>query len=119
MIWLSRQPKRPTNEKSQQTFVAGILGKNGAIGLCGRLGLSGFLTIGHCLAILLLEALDASRGVNELLLTGKKWVAVRAYFEAQHVAIGRRPSLKLCIAAGAMDGYSMIFWMDAFFHNFR
>ena len=45
--------------------------------LCGR-RLSGWF-----LAIALVEAIDASRGVNQLLFAGKERVASRAYFDVQ------------------------------------
>lgn len=65
--------------------------------------------------VFLLEALDASGRIDQLLLSCKKWVAVGADFDADHVALESRPCLKRA-SAGAMHGDRVIIGMNAFFH---
>jgi hypothetical protein len=65
------------------------------------------------LSILLLEAFNATRRINQLLLTGKERMAVRADFDV-NLLLGRtcRPGC----AAGANDVTFLIFGMDTWFH---
>ena len=67
------------------------------------------------IGVLLLEALDAARGIDQLLLAGKERVAIGADFDADHFAFERGAGLKR-IAAGAMHLHGMVIGMDSFFH---
>jgi hypothetical protein len=63
----------------------------------------------------LLEAVNASAGINQLLLAGKERVALGANFNLQ---LGLdRPRLKRLTAYATDDGLA-IFGMDLFFHAF-
>jgi hypothetical protein len=63
----------------------------------------------------LLEAVNASAGINQLLLAGKERVALGANFDLQ---LGLdRPRLKRLTAYATDDGLA-IFGMDLFFHAF-
>ena len=66
------------------------------------------------LAIALVEAIDASRGVDQLLLTGKKRVASRTNFDVQ-VTFAGGASLET-LAARATDGNLDVFWVTSWFH---
>ena len=59
-----------------------------------------------------IEAFDASRGVEQLLLAGEKWMAVRADFDAQHIALHCGLGLK-SMSASAVNGYFVVVGMDA------
>ena len=71
---------------------------------------------GRNVGIFLLEALDATRGVDQLLFAGEERVAVRADFDAEHVAFDGRARLER-IAAGAVHRYRMIVGMNTGFHE--
>jgi hypothetical protein len=87
--------------------------------LCGRwpqlrlLGAGRALGCGF-LAIALVEPIHASRGVDQLLLTGKERVASRADFDVQ-VAFFGRASLK-GLATSAANGNFYVFRMNSWFH---
>jgi hypothetical protein len=66
--------------------------------------------------ILLCEALNAACRVDQLLLAGEEGVAVRANFDAQHVALDGRARRK-SVAAGAVYGYFVIVGMNTGFHG--
>ena len=66
--------------------------------------------------VFLLETLHSARRIDQLLLPGKEWVAIRANFDAQHVALDRRACLE-SVSASAMDGYRVIIGVDSGFHN--
>ncbi len=66
--------------------------------------------------VLLLEALDTAGGVHEFLLTGEERMAVRANFDAQHLAFDGRASLK-GVATGAMHRHWMIVGMNTGLHE--
>jgi len=66
------------------------------------------------LAIALVEAIDASRGIDQLLLAGKEWVASGTNFDVQVTFLGRA-SFE-CLAARAGDGNINIFWVNSWFH---
>ena len=66
--------------------------------------------------ILLCEALNAACCVDQLLLAGEEGVAVRANFDAQHVALDGRARRK-SVAAGAVYGYFVIVGMNTGFHG--
>jgi len=77
--------------------------------LCGSRAFgSGFL------AIALVEAIDASCGIDQLLFAGKERVASGADFDVQ-VALFRRARLeRLAASAGNCD--IDVFWMNSWFH---
>src|SRR6266404_5190400 len=77
------------------------------------LGGGGF---GGGVGVLLGEALDATGGVNQLLLAGEEGMAVRADFHAQHVALDGRASLKR-VAASAVHRNGMIVGVNTGFHE--
>ena len=74
----------------------------------GRAFGSGFL------AVTLVEAIDASCGIDQLLLTRKEWMASRTDFDVQ-VTFLRRAGLER-LAASAGDGNFDVFWMNSWFH---
>jgi hypothetical protein len=63
------------------------------------------------------EALDATCGVDQLLLAGEKRVAGGADFE-DDVAFVRGAGLKV-IAAGALDRGDGVVWVNSFFRHGR
>jgi len=78
--------------------------------LLGGAGFSGGV------GVFLLEAFDATRGVDEFLLAGEEGVAIRADFNAQHFAFDGRARLK-GMAAGAVYCYRMIVGVNTGFHE--
>ena len=72
--------------------------------------------LGGGVGVLLGEALDATGGVNQLLLAGEEGMAVRADFHAQHVALDGRASLKR-VAASAVHRNGMIVGVNTGFHE--
>ena len=77
--------------------------------LCGSCAFgSGFL------AIALVEAIDASRGIDQLLFAGKERVASRANFDVQ-IALLRGAGFER-FAASAGNGYIDVFWVNSWFH---
>src|SRR5262245_36126671 len=77
--------------------------------LCGSCAFgSGFL------AIALVEAIDASRGVDQLLFAGKERVASGADFDVQIALLGRARLERLAASAGNCD--IDVFWMNSWFH---
>src|SRR5271154_65845 len=72
--------------------------------------------LGGSVRILLREALDAASRIDQLLLAGEERVAVRADFDAQHVAFDGRARGK-SVAAGAVHGYFVIVGMNTGFHG--
>ena len=77
--------------------------------LCGccRIG-SGFLSIA------LVEAIDASRSIDQLLFAGEERVASRTNFDVQIAFLGRA-SLE-CLAASAANVDFDVFWVNSWFH---
>ena len=67
------------------------------------------------LAITLVEAIDTSCGIDQLLFAGKERVASRTDFYMQ-VIFASRPGLER-LAARAGDSYFVIFGMDSWFHS--
>jgi hypothetical protein len=65
-------------------------------------------------AVTLVKAVNASRGIDQLLLTRKEWMASRTDFDVQ-VTFASRARLKR-LAARAGDGYFDVFWMNSWFH---
>jgi hypothetical protein len=77
--------------------------------LCGSCAFgSGFL------AIALVEAIDASRRVDQLLFTGKERVASRANLDVQIVFLGRAGLEGFAASAG--NCYFDVFWVNSWFH---
>ena len=68
------------------------------------------------IGVLLLEPLHPACRIDQLLLAGEEWMAVRADFDAYHVAFNRRARVKR-VAAGAMHLDCMIIGMNSFFHG--
>jgi hypothetical protein len=68
----------------------------------------GFLTIAF------VEAIDASCGVDQLLLARKKWVASRTNFNVQVTFLGGASLERLAARAG--DGNIDVFWVNSWFH---
>ena len=62
------------------------------------------------------EALDAAGGVHEFLLAGEERVAIRADFDAQHVAFDGRARLER-VAARAVHRNWMIVGVNTGFHG--
>ena len=77
--------------------------------LCGccRFG-SGFLSIA------LVEAIDASRGIDQLLFAGEERVACRTDFDVQIAFLGRASFERL--ATSATNGNFDVFWVNSWFH---
>jgi hypothetical protein len=71
---------------------------------------------GFLVRILLLKALHAARCINEFLLTGEEWMAIRANFHANHLALDGGPGIKR-VPAGAVHLHGMIIGMNSFFHG--
>lgn len=74
------------------------------------------LVLGKRLAVLFLEALNASCRIDELLFPREERMAVIANFDAQRSFLCGRTSRKLVTAAGTVHEHCMIIWMDTFFH---
>ena len=91
--------------------------ENLARALPGRLLLGcgvGF-DLGSGVGILLGEAFDAARGVDQLLLASEERMAIGADFDTQHIAFNCRASLKR-IPAGAVHRNGMIVGVNTGFH---
>jgi hypothetical protein len=65
-------------------------------------------------AVALVEAIDASCGIDQLLFTGKERVTGRTNFDVQVALLGRT-SLKR-LATSAANGYLDVFWVYSWFH---
>ena len=77
--------------------------------LCGSCAFGGWL-----LAIALVEAIDASRGIDQLLFAGEERVASRANFDVQVALLGRAGLERLAASAG--NSYIDVFWVNSWFH---
>lgn len=77
--------------------------------LCGSRGLGGWF-----LAVALVEAIDASRCIDQLLFAGKERVASRANFDVQVALLGRARLERLAASAGNI--YFDVFWVNSWFH---
>ena len=71
--------------------------------------------IGCLAAIALVEAIDASSGIDQFLFTGEKRVASRTNFDVQ-VAFAGRASFE-GLAARAGNGDLSVFWVNSWFHK--
>ena len=65
-------------------------------------------------AIALVEAIDASRGIDQLLLSGKERMASRANFHVEVALFGRAGLERL--AASAANGDFYVFRVNSWFH---
>lgn len=63
--------------------------------------------------VLLVELVNASAGIDELLTTGVEWVALGADFN-YYVLLGTAGLVDS--AACALDGRGLVIGMDSFFH---
>ena len=66
------------------------------------------------LAITLVEAIDASCGIDQLLLAGKERVASGTNFNVQVTFLGGASVERLAARAG--DGNINVFWVNSWFH---
>src|ERR1700722_2292133 len=66
--------------------------------------------------VFLLETFHTTCRIDQLLLAGEEGMAVRANFDAYHVAFNRRARVKR-VAAGAVHLHGVIIGMDSFFHG--
>ena len=73
-------------------------------------------SFGCGVGVFLGEAFDAARGVDEFLLAGEEWMAVRADFDAQHVAFDGRARGKR-VSAGAVNRNRVIIGVNTGFHD--
>ena len=80
--------------------------------LCGSCAFGGWF-----LAIALVEAIDASGGIDQLLFTRKERVASRANFDVQIALLGGASLERLAASAG--NGYFDVFWVNSWFHLFQ
>src|SRR5687767_13968273 len=78
--------------------------------------LCGVCILGRFLTIPLIEAVDPSGGIDQLLFPGKERVASRANFYVQ-VALLSRTCLK-SLTARTRDGHFLICWMNLWLHYF-
>jgi len=84
-----------------------------------RAGSCGFLfPFRDLLRELLLEALDAAGGIDQLLLASEEGMAIRADFDAKRLARKRRARFKFISTARAMYADGVVIRMDSFFHIF-
>ena len=75
---------------------------------------SGCAFSGRFLAVALVEAIDASCGIDQLLLAGKERVASGTNFDVQVTFFGRARLERLAARAG--DGNINVFWVNSWFH---
>ena len=84
-----------------------------------RAGSCGFLfPFRDLLRELLLEALDAAGGIDQLLLASEEGMAIRADFYAQRLAGEGRARFKFVSTARTMHADRVVIRMDSFFHIF-
>src|ERR1051325_3500744 len=66
------------------------------------------------LAVALVEAIDASSGIDQLLFAGEERVASRANFDVQVALLGGAGLERLAASAGNI--YFDVFWVNSWFH---
>jgi hypothetical protein len=98
-VFGSLRMERPTCRR--QEFVRLMLGSGCAFG-------------GWFFAVALVEAIDASGGIDQLLLAGKERVASRTNFDVQVTFLGRASLESLAARAG--DVNFNVFWVYSWFH---
>ena len=69
---------------------------------------------GWFLAVALVEAIDTSCRIDQLLFSGKEWMASRTDFDVQVTFLGGA-SLE-GLATRAANRYFNVFWMNSWFH---
>jgi len=69
---------------------------------------------GWFFAVTLVEAIDTSCGIDQLLFSGKEWMASRTNFDVQVTFLGGASLERL--ATRAADRNLNVFWMDSWFH---
>ena len=69
---------------------------------------------GWFLAVALVEAIDASCGIDQFLFTGKEWMASRTDFDVQVPFLGGASLERLATRAGNRN--FNVFWMNSWFH---
>ena len=69
---------------------------------------------GRFLAIALVEAIDASCGIDQLLFPGKERVASGTDFDVQVTFLSGARLERLATSAG--NGYINVFWVNSWFH---
>jgi hypothetical protein len=69
---------------------------------------------GWFLAVALVEAIDTSCGIDQLLFSGKEWMASRTDFDVQVTFLGGASLERLAARAG--DGDINVFWVNSWFH---
>jgi hypothetical protein len=75
---------------------------------------SGGALCGCFLAVALVEAIDPSCGVDQLLFSRKEWMASRTNFDVQVTFLGGAGLEGLAARAGDVD--FDVFWMNSWFH---
>lgn len=75
-----------------------------------------FASRSRCVGVLLVKAFHAARRVDKFLLAREERVAVRADFDAQHIALGGRAGLER-MPTSAVHSHSMIIGMNTGFHD--
>jgi hypothetical protein len=66
------------------------------------------------LAVALVEAIHASRGINQLLFAGKERVTSRTNFDVQVALFGGTSVERFAASAG--NSYIDVFWVNSWFH---
>ncbi len=69
---------------------------------------------GWFFAVALVEAIDTSCGIDQLLFSGKEWMASRTDFDVQVTFLGGASLEGLATRAG--DRNFNVFWMNSWFH---
>ena len=105
-------PERPTESAGSELFLLMLVAQTHRLGLfrCGSAFGCRFL------AVTFVEAIDASGGIDQFLLTGEERVAGRTDFHVQVALFGGACFERL--AAGAGNGYLNVFRVNSRFHYF-
>ena len=69
---------------------------------------------GWFLAVALVEAIDTSCGIDQLLFSGKEWMASRTDFDVQVTFLGGASFEGLAASAGNCN--FDVFWVNSWFH---
>ena len=69
---------------------------------------------GWFFAVTLVEAIDTSCGIDQLLFSGKEWVTRRTDFDVQVTFLGRASFEALATRAGNRN--LNVFWVNSWFH---
>src|ERR1700754_2554249 len=103
--------ERPTESRRLRIVIANVG--------CANPSIQGLFRGGSALgcrflAVTLIKAIDASRGIDQLLLTREERVAGGTDFHVQVALLGRARFERL--AAGAGNGYLNVFRVNSWFH---